>query len=135
MPSEFFPLESLKALISHHIAILKRYEVDSDKEFSIIYFDFGKYKEDIEIKKTVQTVFRDCDIIFEVNGDYIILLPKANWQFSFNLLKELQEFIGKNSDIKDTIVTYPDDGKNAEEIIKNLKQIVYENHGIELNFK
>ena len=133
MPSEFFPLESLKSLISHHIAILERYEVQSEKEFSLIYFDFGKYKNDIEIKKTVQTIFRDCDIIFEVNGDYIILLPKANWQYSFNLLKELQDFL--NKEVKDTIVTYPDDGKSAEEIIEALKKIVLENHNIELEFK
>ncbi len=132
MPSEFFPLKSLKALISHHIAILERYEVQSDKEFSLIYFDFGKYKNDIEIKKTVQTVFRDCDIIFEVNGDYIILLPKTNWQFSFNLLKELQEFLDK--DVKDTIVTYPDDGKTSEDIVKSLEKIVFENHGVKLEF-
>jgi len=132
MPSEFFPLESLKALISHHIAILKRYEVESDKEFSIVYFDFGKYKENIEIKKMVQTVFRDCDIIFEVNGDYIILLPKTNWQYSYNLLKELQEFLGEDKDVKDTIVTYPDDGKTSEDILKALKDIVYENHGVVL---
>jgi len=135
MSSEFFPLESLKALISHHIAVLERYDVQSDKEFSLIYFDFGQYKEDIEIKKTVQTVFRDCDIIFEVvNGDYIILLPKTNWQFSFNLLKELQDFLGKGKEVKDTIVTYPDDGKSAEEIINALKKIVLENHNIELKF-
>jgi hypothetical protein len=133
MPSEFFPLESLKSLIAHHIAILERYDVQSDKEFSLIYFDFGKYKEDIEIKKTIQTIFRDCDIIFEVDGDYIILLPKTNWQFSFNLLKELQEFL--NKEVKDTIVTYPDDGKNAEEIVNALKKIVLENHDIELKFK
>jgi len=133
MPSEFFPLESLKSLIAHHIAILERYEVLTDKEFSLIYFDFGEYKEDIEIKKTIQTVFRDCDIIFEVDGNYIILLPKTNWQFSFNLLKELQEFL--NKEIKDTIVTYPDDGKTSEEIIKALKKIVLENHGVELKFK
>ena len=133
MPSEFFPLKSLKALISHHIAILERYEVQSDKEFSLVYFDFGKYKDDIEIKKTVQTVFRDCDIIFEIDGDYIILLPKTNWQFSFNLLKELQEFLDK--DVKDTIVTYPDDGKSADEIVKALKKIVFENHGVDLKFK
>ena len=133
MPSEFFPLESLKSLIAHHIAILERYDVQSDKEFSLIFFDFGKYKENIEIKKTVQTIFRDCDIIFEINGDYIILLPKTNWQYSFNLLKELQEFL--NKEVKDTIVTYPDDGKSAEEIVEALKKIVLENHNIELKFK
>jgi len=131
MPSEFFPVNSLRSLISHHIAILDRYEVQSEKEFSLIYFDFGKYKEDIEIKRTVQTVFRDCDIIFEVDGDYIILLPKTNWQFSFNMLKELQEFL--NKEVKDTIVTYPDDGKTAEELLESLKKIIYENHGKKLD--
>jgi hypothetical protein len=133
MPSEFFPLESLRSLIAHHIAILERYDVQSDKEFSLIFFDFGKYKENIEIKKTIQTVFRNCDIIFEINGDYIILLPKTNWEYSFNLLKELQEFL--NKEVKDTIVTYPDDGKNAEEIVEALKKIILENHNIELKFE
>ncbi len=130
MSSELFPLNTLKNLISHHIAILERYDLQSEKEFSLLYFEFGEYKEDIEIKKTIQTVFRDCDIIFEYDGDYIILLPKSSWQYSFNILKELREFL--NKDVKDTIVTYPEDGKNAKEILDSLKKIVKENHNIEL---
>lgn len=132
MLSEFFPLKSLKALVSHHIAILERYEVQTDKEFSLIYLDFGDYKDDIEVKKTVQTVFRDCDIIFEVGENYIILLPKTNWQFSFDILRELQEFL--NKEVQDTIVTYPDDGKTSDEILKSLKKVILENHGVNLEF-
>ena len=132
MSSEFFPLTTLENLISHHIAILERYDLQSEKEFSLFYFEFGEYKEDIEIKKTIQTVFRDCDIIFEYNGDYIILLPKSSWQYSFNILKELREFL--NKEVKDTIVTYPEDGVNALELLDSLKKIVKENHNIELNF-
>ena len=132
MSSELFPLSTLKNLISHHIAILERYDLQSDKEFSLLYFEFGEYKEDIEIKKTIQTVFRDCDIIFEYMGDYIILLPKTSWQYSYNILKELREFL--NKDVKDTIVTYPEDGDTAEKIIDALKKIVKENHNIELDF-
>ena len=130
MSSEFFPLDTLKSLISHHIAILQRYELDSDKEFSLLFFDFGEYKEDIEIKKTVQTVFRDCDIIFEYHGDYIILLPKSSWQYSYNILKELKEFL--NKDVKDSIVTYPEDGKNADELLKSFKKIILQNHNIDI---
>ena len=130
MSIEFFPVTTLKNLIAHHIAILERYELNSDKEFSLLYFEFGKYKENIEIKKTIQTVFRDCDIIFEYEGDYIILLPKSSWQYSFEILKELREFL--NMEVKDTIVTFPEDGKNAEEILKSLQKIVYENHKIKL---
>jgi len=130
MSSEFFPLTTLKSLISHHIAILQRYELDSDKEFSLLFFDFGEYKEDIEIKKTIQTVFRDCDIIFEYNGDYIILLPKSSWQYSYNILKELKEFL--NKDVIDSIVTFPEDGKNADELLDSFKKIVQQNHKIDL---
>ncbi len=132
MSIEFFPISTLKNLISHHIAILERYELNSDKEFSLLYFEFGKYKEDIEIKKTIQTVFRDCDIIFEYNGDYIILLPKSSWQYSYKILKELKEFL--NMEVKDTIITYPEDGKNANELLESFKKIVYENHKIKLEF-
>jgi len=130
MSSEFFPLTTLKSLISHHIAILQRYELDSDKEFSLLFFDFGEYKENIEIKKTIQTVFRDCDIIFEYNGDYIILLPKSSWQYSYNILKELKEFL--NKDVIDSIVTYPEDGKNADELLESFNKIVLQNHNIDL---
>ena len=130
MSSEFFPLTTLKSLISHHIAILQRYELDSDKEFSLLFFDFGEYKENIEIKKTIQTVFRDCDIIFEYNGDYIILLPKSSWQYSYNILKELREFL--NKDVIDSIVTYPEDGKSADELLESFKKIVLQNHKIDL---
>ncbi len=132
MSSEFFPLTTLKNLISHHIAILERYDLQSEKEFSLLYFEFGEYKEDLEIKKTIQTVFRNCDIIFEYDGDYIILLPKSSWQYSFDILKELREFL--NKDVKDTIVTYPEDGTSSEKILDSLKKIVKENHDITLEF-
>ncbi len=130
MSSEFFPIDTLKMLINHHISMLERYEI-SDREFSIIYFEFGEYKDNIEIKKIIQTIFRDCDVIFEVNGgDYIIFLPKISWYDSYKILKELREFL--NKEVKDSIVTYPDDGKNAEELLTSLKKIVKENHNIEL---
>jgi hypothetical protein len=130
MSSEFFPVESLKSLIGHHIALIGRYDAQSDQEFSLLYFEFGKYKDNIEVKRTIQTVFRDCDIIFEYNGDNIILLPKANWQYSFSLLKDLKEFL--NQDVEDSIVTYPDDGKDALSILKSLQSIVKKNHNIDL---
>ena len=130
MSSEFFPINTLKMLLTHHISMLERYDI-SDREFSLIYFDFGKYKDNIEIKRVIQTVFRDCDVIFEIDGNYIIFLPKISWQDSYKILKELREFL--DQDVKDTIVTYPEDGKNADELIESLKKIVKENHDIELN--
>ncbi len=130
MANAFFPLASFKALLKHHIALIERFEEPQLAEFSLLYLRLGN-NPSIELKKSVQIVFRDSDIIFEYNDDYIILLPKTDYNGAIELLKGLQEFLAQA--FQDSIVTYPDDGRSAEELLENFSRIVRRYYGIDLD--
>ena len=129
MVAEFFPLSTLKSLIAHHIALIDRSDTFNTQEFALMYLrmdDIG----DLELKKSIQIVFRDSDIIFDSGSNYIILLPKTNWNGAYELLHGLQEFL--NQKLQDSIVTYPDDGEEAEELISSFKSVVKKYYNCEL---
>ena len=107
---KFSNTETLKALISHHIALIDRFHSDNFEEFALLFLKMDDY-DNMEIKKSIQIIFRDSDIIFEDHQNYIILLPKTNWNGAIELLNGLQDFL--NQELHDSIVTYPDDGEDA----------------------
>ena len=130
MIAEFFPLSTLKSLISHHIALIDRSDTFSTQEFALMYLKMEDV-DDLELKKSIQIVFRDSDIIFNSDKNYIILLPKTNWNGAYELLHGLQEFL--NQEIQDSIVTYPDDGEASEVLIDSFKNVVKKYYDCELN--
>jgi len=121
MIEEFFPLSTLKSLITHHIALIDRSDTFNTPEFALMFLKMADI-DDLELKKSIQILFRDSDIIFDAGDNYIILLPKTNWNGAFELLHGLQEFL--NQDLQDSIVTYPDDGEGAEELLNSFKNVV-----------
>lgn len=129
MIAEFFPLSTLKSLITHHIALIDRSDTFNTQEFALIYLKMENI-DDLELKKSIQIVFRDSDIIFDSGKNYIILLPKTNWNGAYELLHGLQEFL--NQEIQDSIITYPDDGEEATELIESFKSVVKKYYQIEL---
>jgi len=129
MVAEFFPLTTLKSLISHHIALIDRSDTFTTQEFALMYLKMDDI-DDLELKKSIQIVFRDSDIIFDAGENYIILLPKTNWNGAYELLHGLQEFL--NQRLKDSIVTYPDDGEEAEALINSFKHVVEKCYNIAL---
>ncbi len=130
MATKFSNTEILSSLIAHHIALIDRFNSDSFEEFALIFLKLDSIN-DIEIKKSIQIIFRDSDIIFEQDGNYIILLPKTDWNGATELLKGLQEFL--DISFKDSIVTYPDDGESAQELIEAFKKVVKENYNLALS--
>jgi hypothetical protein len=130
MANAFFPLASFKALLAHHIALIERFEEPQLAEFSLLYLKLGE-NPSLELKKSIQIVFRDSDIIFEYGDDYIIILPKTDWNGAIELLNGLQEFLGQT--FQDSIVTYPDDGRSADELIESFKGVVKRYYDLDLN--
>jgi hypothetical protein len=130
MIADFFPLSTLKSLISHHIALIDRSDTFSTQEFALMYLEMENI-DDLELKKSIQIVFRDSDIIFDAGDNYIILLPKTDWNGAYELLHGLQEFL--NQELQDSIITYPDDGEEAQELISTFKSIVKKYYDLELN--
>ncbi len=134
MATKFDSAATLKALISHHVAMINRFEAHSFEEFALLFLKIDKIKDinSLEIKKSIQIIFRDSDIIFEHEGNYIILLPKTNWNGAIELIQGLQNFL--NQEFLDSVITYPDDGKNADELINSLFNMVDKYYKIKLNF-
>jgi len=130
MENALFPLNAFKALVAHHIALIERFSEPELAEFSLLFLKLDDY-HNIEIKKSIQIVFRDSDIIFEYGENYIILLPKTDWNGANELLNGLQEFLGQQ--FQDSIVTYPDDGKSAEALLESFKNVVKKYYNIILD--
>lgn len=130
MAMKFSNTETLKALISHHIALIDRFNSDYFEEFALLFLKMDDY-DNMEIKKSIQIIFRDSDIIFEDHQNYIILLPKTNWNGAIELLSGLQEFL--NQELQDSIVTYPDDGEDAQTLLNEFESVVQKAYGIDLS--
>ncbi len=132
MAMKFSNTQTLQALISHHIALIDRFNADAFEEFALLFLKMDDY-DNMEIKKSIQIIFRDSDIIFEEAQNYIILLPKTNWNGAIELLNGLQEFLGQA--LQDSIVTYPDDGEDATTLLKEFTQVVHKTYNIHLHLQ
>ncbi len=132
MANAFFPIASFKALVAHHIALIERFEEPQLAEFSLLFLKLDDF-HNIEIKKSIQIVFRDSDIIFEYGENYIILLPKTDWNGAMELLNGLQEFLGQS--FRDSVVTYPDDGKSADMLLQSFRHVVKKYYNIDLEIE
>ncbi len=129
MITELFPISTLKSLISHHIALIDRQDAYYSQEFALVFLKMEDF-DNLEIKKSIQIVFRDSDIIFNMEENYIILLPKTNWNSAHELLSGLQEFL--DQEFKDSIVTFPDDAKEVHGLLDSFKNVVKKCYDIEL---
>ena len=129
MAMTFPKTDMLKSILSHHIALIDRFNSDSFEEFALLFLRLDDIK-DIEIKKSVQIIFRDSDVIFEYDDNYIILLPKTDWNGAVELLNGLQKFL--NQKFEDAIITYPDDGEDATKLLISFSNMVKKTYQIEL---
>jgi len=129
MAMKFPNTHTLHALISHHIALIDRFNTDEFEEFALLFLKMDDY-DNLEIKKSIQIIFRDSDIIFEEQQNYIILLPKTNWNGAIELLNGLQNFLGQT--LQDSIITFPDDGEDADTLLHEFSNIVQKTYNITL---
>ena len=114
MAGVHFPINALYSLVKHHISMYKRYDTSNDAEFSLLFFEYGG-----GTPKTITHVFkkvlRDADVIFNVGDDFILFLPYTDWNGAIKVLEGLETFLERTE--KDTIVTFPDDHKDARELL------------------
>lgn len=127
MAAQHFLYEDFYNVIKHHIALIDRYENPIEKEFSIAFLSIHDKKSE-EIGKAFVNILRETDIVFNKENFYIFLFPATDWSGADKLIKELCEFLDQQR--KDTIVTFPDDGANAMEIIAAFENSVQKDYGI-----
>ena len=126
MSSTIFTKKNLSSLIDHHIALLKRFGISEDTPFSIIYFSL-KDKKELDNAKIFQKILRQTDALFQMKKNFIVMLPGTDWNGSSELLSGIQKFLDQEE--QDNIVTFPEDGENANILIRKLKDLVEDNCG------
>ncbi len=129
MSSVVFKEQNIYSLVSYHIALLKRFDTTEDNEFSIIYFNLGK-KKDKELSTVFQKILRKTDALFQEDRHIIAMLPGTDWNGATELLSGIQDFLGQKP--TDNIVTYPEDGTEARELLTKLNKIIKENSNIKV---
>lgn len=124
MSSVVFDKQNIESLVSYHIALLKRFDTTEDDEFSVIYFNLGN-KKDRELATVFQKILRKTDALFQEKDDVVVMLPGTDWNGATELLSGIQEFLGQS--LMDNVVTYPDDGNNAKDLLNKLGELVQDN--------
>lgn len=131
MASVHFPINSLHSLIEHHIAMNLRYDTSNEGEFALIYFEYigGTPKTITQIFKKV---LRHADAIFSLGDGFILLLPFTNWNGAVTVLSGLKAYLERVEE--DTIVTFPDDSRDPDELLRLLNERVEKYYDKTLSF-
>ncbi len=124
MSSVVFKEQNIYSLVSYHIALLKRFDTTEDNEFSVIYFNLGR-KKDRDLSSIFQKILRKTDALFQEDTHVIAMLPGTDWNGATELLSGIQDFLGQK--LVDNVVTYPDDGNNAKDLLGKFSKIIKEN--------
>ena len=117
--------------VKHHISLTERFEYGGDKDFSIIFFKI-KRKEKNEIAYILENILRKTDAIFNKKSNYMVILPGTDWNGAYELLCGIQKFLGENE--KDTIVSYPDDGKNSIKLLTLFSEKIEKDYSVTMSF-
>lgn len=127
MAAQHFLYDDFYNVIKHHIALIDRYENPIEKDFSIAFLSIHD-KDAKEIGQAFINILRETDVVFNKDRYYILFLPSTDWQGADKLVKELCEFLDQHR--RDTIVSFPEDGANAVEIIAAFENSVQKDYGI-----
>ncbi|MBE0490917.1 MAG: hypothetical protein IBX44_01550 [Sulfurospirillum sp.] len=124
MSSILFSQKDLISLIDHHIALLERFGIKDEAPFSVIFFNL----EDKEIAQSVDIfsrILRRTDALFQIENSFLVMLPGTDWNGATEVLSGIQEFLSQ--DPKDNIVSFPEDGDNANTLLAKLQNLIEDN--------
>lgn len=124
MSSITFSKTDLCSLIDHHIALLDRFGIKDEAPFSVMFFTLED-KSELESIEIFQKILRQTDALVQVDNHFIVMLPGTDWNGATEVLSGIQEFLGQEA--KDNIVTYPEDGEEASEMLRKLENLIEEN--------
>lgn len=118
---------NLVNLIDHHIALLERFGIKDEVPFSLIFFSLEDRKE-MDSLEMFQQILRRTDAIFNYNNHYVVMLTGTDWNGATEVLAGIQSFLDQAP--CDTVVTFPEDGADAQTLLRKLHDIVEENCNI-----
>lgn len=122
-----FPYTTFETLIKHHAGILERYDRQNESKFSIMMFPLKDHEQE-KLTKALEEVLRESDAVTVHDGYYYLVLPQTDMPGALRVKNVFVEQLGKS--INEVIVTYRDDGINADEIVTKLKDYAQETYGI-----
>jgi hypothetical protein len=131
MSSIAFSKSDLSSLIDHHIALLERFGIKDEAPFSVIFFSLEDKKE-LDSIEIFQRILRQTDALFEVDNHFVVMLPGTDWNGATEVLSGIQEFLGQKP--QDNIVTFPEDGENATEMLRKLENLIEDNSDLIVTF-
>jgi hypothetical protein len=124
MSSITFSKKNLHSLIDHHIALLERFGIKDEAPFSLIFFSLENKKE-LDNVEIFRRILRQTDALFKIDKNFLVLLPGTDWNGATEVLAGIQEFLSQEP--QDNVVSFPEDGENAEELLKKLETVVEDN--------
>ncbi len=124
MSSITFSHQDLASLIDHHIALLERFGIRDEAPFSVIFFSLENRKE-IDSVEIFQRILRQTDALFQVDNHFFVMLPGTDWNGATEVLSGIQEFLAQPA--QDNIVSFPEDGDNANQLLRKLQNLIEDN--------
>lgn len=124
MSSITFSKKNLHSLIDHHIALLERFGIKDEAPFSLIFFSLEN-KSELDNAEIFKRILRQTDALFQIEKNFVVLLPGTDWNGATEVLSGIQDFLSQEP--QDNIVTYPEDGQNASELLKRFETVIEDN--------
>jgi len=97
----------------------------------VIFFSLEDKKE-LDSIEIFQRILRQTDALFEVDNHFVVMLPGTDWNGATEVLSGIQEFLGQKP--QDNIVTFPEDGENATEMLRKLENLIEDNSDLIVTF-
>ncbi|WP_456393179.1 hypothetical protein [Persephonella sp.] len=137
MPSEehIYDFEVFKALVELEIRRIQRYEKDSAFSIAFLYApelavkfkDSKDSMEEVDVAFIIKDNIRSADVISPVEEDFVFLFfPETDKKNAEKIIKRLLQILGNSSQIIGGVASYPEDGKNKQELFARLVDIMNE---------
>ncbi|WP_457638540.1 hypothetical protein [Persephonella sp.] len=129
-----YDFEVFKALVEMEIRRIERYGKSSEFSIAFLYapelaLEFKKNSQKIkepDVAFVIKDSIRSADVISPVEEDFVFLfLPETGKKNAEKVIKRIEEILG-NLKVVSGIASYPDDGKNKEELFEKLVEIMNE---------
>ncbi|WP_457625826.1 hypothetical protein [Persephonella sp.] len=134
LEEHIYDFEVFKALIELEIRRIQRYGKNSSFSIAFLYAPelASKVKKDRKSLKEIDVAFiikdsiRSVDVISPVEEDFVFLFfPETKKEDAQKVIERLKKVLGE-SQIIDGIASYPEDGKNKNELFEKLVEIMNE---------
>jgi hypothetical protein len=119
MSATYFPYENLYNLVSHHIGILSRFDLQQTSPFSLLFLRLENRNQE-EIIRSMEDILRDSDAILVDNENYILLLPSTDKEGVETVISSFSDYYRKI--FNNTFVTFPHNGNMTRTLLNSLSK-------------